>query len=519
MRDLQRLATAAPGSLLLDAAFWRSHRSYIAVVAGGVVFMTALAPLTYQGEDDWIWFPLLIQLLVIWGIAIGARALAHLHVDDAITRLVGERASTELGRLKGGLRDRILLDRVETDFLPHNPSHDKGVLRLFQHILEEARDRKFHDASTLVQPFRDDCLGDLLRIQTVQRIAMQFGILGTFAGLIRAMSKLTESGKNLLEPEALKALFQALHLSFSTSIAGLEVAIILAVILLVLRRRHEELFREVEGASAALIALARNSIIQDEFLAELGQTRAALTQVGDRVREQTREVEVQTEQIRLGLGHLLELRHDFDTFLERIREEQGVVLGEMKSVYQVISPRQTAEELRQSLGEANHLLLESFREELGQCLAEIGQVNETLRLAKELAAQAERSQNEREEALNARHSIFEKGADEMAQAIASLQIYLSAALDRQGQSESRPTPSTPPPPATLTLPPEGMQSLERIVSTFESLSRRVERNNAALEDLNRTHLFYQSLLRKPQTWWKLLRKTLARRIEFRRGEA
>lgn len=518
MKDLQRLATAAPGSLVFDPAFWRSHRSYIAVVAGGVAFMTVLAPLTYQ-SGDWIWFTVLIQLLVLWGMAIGARALAHLDVDDAIARLVGERASTELGRLKGGLQDRILLDRVETDFLPHNPSHDKGVLRVFRHILAEARDRKFQDATTLVQPFRDDCLGDLLRVQTAQRIAMHLGILGTFAGLIQAMGKLTELEKNLLEPEALKALFQALHISFSTSIAGLEVAIILAMTLLVLRRRHEELFREVEEASAALIALARNSIVQDEFLVELGQTRTALMQVGDRVREQAREVEVQTEQIRVGLGRLLELRHDFDTFLERIREEQGVVLSEMKSVYQVISPQQTAEELRQSLGEANRLLLKSFREELGQCLAEIGQVNETLRLAKELAAQAERSQSESEEVLNASRATLEKGAKEIVQAIASLQGQLSSTLNRQAQSESRPAPSTPPSPVTLTLPPEGMQSLERIAKTFENLSRRMERNNSVLEELNRTHLFYQSLLRKPRTWWELLRKVLTRRIEFRRGEA
>jgi hypothetical protein len=516
MSYLQRASTISPRSLLLESGFWKANRAYVGAIAGGVLLMAALSPLTYQRGDSWVWLTVMIQLLVFWGAAVGARALADIEVDDAIARLVEIRVSTELGKIKGGLKDRILLDRVEADFLPHNPSHDKGVLRLFQHILHEARDRKFHPNEVVVQPFRENALGGLLRIQAVQKIALQLGILGTFAGLILAMRELADPGRNLLAASSLNLLFGALHVAFATSVAGLEVAIVLAGALLVVRRRQERFFQNMDSASAALISLARNSVIRDEFLVELEQTRSTLAQVGERVREQAKEVEVQTGTIRTGLDHLAGLRSDFDSFLEKIRQEQGIVLGEMKSVYEIISPRQVAEELRQSLEAANRQLATSFREDLHRSLSEIGQVNEALRLVKELGDQTSASREEQARSLDTSRATFEKGAVELMGtmgAVARLQSDLAARLDtsaRAFHAESRPASPAAAPPA---LPQEAVRSLERVARGFESLSREIERNNFLLGEMVRAHFFYRSILRRPREWWDALRRLVTRRGE------
>ncbi|HBL31914.1 MAG TPA: hypothetical protein DD490_34260 [Acidobacteria bacterium] len=509
MSYLQLAATASPQALLRETGFWRSNRAYVAVIAGGVLSMVALRRLTYQESDSWMWLTLLIQLLVFWGAAVGARALAGIEVDDAIARLVELRASTELGQIKGGLKDRVLLDRIGTDFLPHNPSHDKGVLRLFQHILCEARDRKFHATEVVMQPYREGALGDLLRIQTVQKIALQLGILGTFAGLILAMQELSGAGQNLMEASSLNLLFGALHVSFATSVAGLEVAIVLAVALLVVRRRQERYFHNMESACATLTSLARSSIIQDEFLVELEQTRSTLAQVGDRIREQTREVEVQTGAIRSGLNDLAGLRTDFDSFLEKIRQEQGVVVAEMKSVYELISPRRVADELRQSLEAANRQLATSFREDLRSSLSELGQVNTALQLVKELGEQEKASREEQRQSLQASRATFEKGLAELTGATERLQQDLMTRLDRKLPMTS--PVSMPAPPPAAALPQEAVRSLERIARGFENLAREIERNNGLLGEVVSAHSFYRTVMRRPREWWAGLRRMLTRR--------
>ncbi|HKH43968.1 MAG TPA: MotA/TolQ/ExbB proton channel family protein [Thermoanaerobaculia bacterium] len=495
MNYLQRASTASPRTLLLEPGFWRANRAYVGAIGGGVLLMAVLGPLTYQEVDSWMWLTAMIQLLVFWGAAVGARALADIEVDDAIARLVDRRASTELGEIKGGHKDRVVLDRVESDFLPHNPSHDKGVVRLFQHILHEARDRKFHATEVVVQPFQESALGDLLRIQTVQKIALQLGILGTFAGLIVAMQRLKDK-HDLLAPDALKDLFGALHVSFSTSIAGLEVAIVLAVALLVVRRRQESFFQNMESASATLTSLARNSVIQDEFLVELEQTRTTLAQVGQRVREQTREVEVQTGTIRGGLERLASLRSDFDSFLERIRQEQGIVLGEMKSVYEIIAPRQVAEEFRQSLLEANRQLAESFQEDLRQSLAALHQVSTTLELVKDLGNQAKGVNESQMQSFEESRATFERAASEIAGTMARLPAELVTKLNESAHQAA----------------PEAQfqgaaRNLERIARSFESLSRNIGRNNSLLEEIVWPIRFYRSLWRRSWAWWESLRRT------------
>jgi len=492
---------------LLEAGFWRANRAYVGAIGGGVLLMVALAPLTYQELDYWMWLTALIQLLVFWGAAVGARALADIEVDDAIARLVSLRASTELGKIKGGLKDRVVLDRVESDFLPHNPSHDKGVVRLFQHILHEARDRKFHATELVVQPFQESALGELLRLQAVQKIALQLGVLGTFAGLNIAMQRLQDK-HDLLESGVLKDLFGALHVSFSTSIAGLEVAIVLAVAILVLRRRQESFFRNMESASAALTSLARNSVIHDEFLVELDQTRTTLVQVGERIREQTREVEVQTSTIRGGLDRLTGLRSDFDSFLEGIRKEQGIIFSEMKAVYEIIVFWQMAEEFRQSLFETNRQLSQGLREDIYNNLEVLNQVNTALELVKDVGDQAKRMSEDQAQSFEASRVTFEGAATELVKVVARLPADLASRMKEIGHQ------------AAPEIRPEGtamLHKFERIACSLESVSREIGVNNSLLDEIAGPHLFYRSLRHRLGTWWGYLCKRLNRRGTVRQG--
>ncbi len=514
MNYSERVAIVAPDALLRDAGFWRRCRPLLATLLGGIAFMLLLHPLTRpQAKDPTAWLTIFIQLLVVWGAAVAIRSLARLEVDDAIALLVEQRVTAELARIKGGWKDRISLDRLSS-FLPSNPSRDRGILRLFRHIIEEAKDRKFHANALVIEPFREDGLDDLLRIQTVQKIALQLGILGTFAGLIIALRDLAKQGRDLLAPSALNELFAALHISFSTSIAGLEVAMILALVVLIVRRRQEIQFKNVESASAAMIALARNSINEDDFLVEFEQMRTVLTGVGERIRDQAREVEVQTNAIRDGLRRLVEVKDNFDVFLGHIREEQGEVLREMRSVYDIISPRNVAEELRQSLSESQRQVAQSFRDDLRVCMAEFGVVTEGLRLAREVGEQTKDEQQGQLKLAEARFELFRQMIMNLANAVeknSHLQAELLGKL-AEGNLRLAAEPSRVTPLAATSVPQfdNVERSLEKVARQLESLSREINRNNSALNHLVSAHSFYRSMIGRPREWWSSMLRAFSR---------
>jgi hypothetical protein len=175
-----------------------------------------------------------------------------------------------------------------------------------------------------------------------------------------------------------------------------------------------------------------------------------------------------------------------------------------------------AEELRQSLEAANRQLATSFREDLHRSLSEIGQVNEALRLVKELGDQTSASREEQARSLDTSRATFEKGAVELMGTmgtVARLQSDLAARLDtsaRAFHAESRPASPPAAPPA---LPQEAARSLERVARGFESLSPEIERNNFLLGEMVRAHFFYRSMLRRPREWWDALRRLVTRRGE------
>lgn len=512
MSYLQRASTAAPSTLLRDPEFWQASRSLPLTVGAGVALIAALYPLTYSRLDDpTIGLTVLIHLLVFWGASTALRGLARIEVDDAIARQVEQRVTAELARIKGGLKDRVRLDRVAIDFLPYNPSHDKGMLRLFQHILEEARDRKFHPNAVVIQPFREEGLGVLLRVQTIQRLALQLGILGTFAGLILALSQLSADGRALLEPRVLQQLFDALYVSFSTSVAGLQVAIILGLVVLIVRRRQEAFFKNMESASAALIALARNSINPDDFLVEFEQVRTAVTQTGERVREQSRETEAQTETIRGGLSRLAEVQNEFGTLLGRIRQDQALVLEEMKTVYEVISPRQVAAELRESLSATNRELLQDFREDLTRSLSEIGKLNSSLLLVNSVGTTMKEQTEKQSQGLEESRAAFQRSISDLSQVLERATRLQADLLDRI----TTPAPAVASP-GTVGAPaqkiPDGQieRHLERVARQLDGLCAQLDRNHSAIRDLVSAHQFYRSLICKPRDWWESLQGLCAR---------
>ena len=361
---------------LLHPRFWLDNRGLLAAAFFGLIPIILFTHLTHPPNLGWLQHISTAVLLIAgWGFLVAVRAASRIEVDDFIARQIGRRTAVCREKLRNQTIARIALDSL-SDWIPRQVHWQLGMVRLLDLILEEAQDRKYHPPAVLTQPFRERSLSAIVRLRTLQRIALQLGILGTFLGLLRAISDLSFEGG--IVPEAIPRLISSLHLSFGTSIAGLEVSVILGVLVMALRDRLENYWDVMETTVRDFIALTRRSEVTDEYLVEFSQLRETLEQLKGRISSHAAEVRLQTAEIQSGLVRVAEVKGQFDDFLNDLRGEQVKVLAEFESVYDIISPRKTAEELEAGLRRSMSVVAEDFRGGLEKGMKELQRYDQSL---------------------------------------------------------------------------------------------------------------------------------------------
>lgn len=381
MKDYLKLATSSPNILLKDIIFWASQKIFIGIVIFSVVIIFLLIGWTYPEKGGWIsYLSIPIHFLAFWGIVVAAKAISKINIEQAIAFYVEEKASEELRKIKSGSKSRIELDSIENDFLPHNPSPEIQMIRLYQHILKEAKDRKFESSVIVMEPYREESMGNIFKLQIIQRSALQLGILGTFIGLIGALQELEIVEGGLLDIRHFEGLIGSLHIAFSTSVAGLEVSVIIGILMMLVKRVQEKYFQTMEDSTVTMLSLARNAINKDELFNELGQIRSSVDQLSERVYDQSQEIGTLTNEIQSGINKLGESRSEFDNFLIQVKEKQDQFIDEMKRVYELISPEKFSAELKVSLTKAVDNISTTISNSMEKDLKKLDELNNTLSL-------------------------------------------------------------------------------------------------------------------------------------------
>lgn len=365
------VAAAAPRQLFFNLRFWMRHAAFLALLVAGVIAVVLLVPFTYgatEGVDDLLL--VLVHSLGIWSAFIAARGLATIEVEKAIVSEIERRGSDVLREVRTGRRARIDLDQLEQSVVPNNPSNPPpAMIRLFQHILKEAKDRKFESSVHVMQPYREEPLEDLFKLQNLQKIALWLGILGTFIGLLLAITAADVTRGDF--KALVQKMFDGLAVAFSASLAGLQVAVFIGVLLLLLRREHDRYFKLMESAVVTMLSLARNSVNRDEFMAEFGQIASTMQELTERVRVQTsesgknnestrRELSEQTEAIRQGMEKLGAARVTFEEFLKTLSDAQQQFVNDVRSVHDTVSLRELSSTLQGSLSGAGRSMAEAI---------------------------------------------------------------------------------------------------------------------------------------------------------------
>jgi hypothetical protein len=389
----QKYAKSSPKDLLWSSGFWLAQPYFLLLLVTSFVAVLILAPYTYEFAHGWGFLTALIHLLAGWGAFCAASSMARIEVERAILAEVESQGADHLRSLKAGQISRVDLDRLEETILPHNQSTPTpAMIRLFQHICKEAKDRRFESSISIIQPYREEVIEDIFRLQNLQKITLWLGILGTFVGMILAIQAVdwdsikTDEGFLAI----LKGMFDALFISFSASLAGLEAAVILGFLLLALRRKQNDYFKAMENVVLTMLSLARNTINKDDFLSEFNQINVTVSDLSDRVHEQTSElssrmievrdrIKVQTDQIDHGLEKLTAVGRQFDGFLSQISNIQQEFINDVKGIYDSISLNNLGRVIRQTMAEAGTQLSGTLSANLREVTNQLASFNDIVK--------------------------------------------------------------------------------------------------------------------------------------------
>ena len=377
----RNIAGQSPTQLLKHLSFWSRHKAMFLIIGACVTASWILAPLMYNIGGDWIYFDIFVQLFIVYGAVITAKSLAHIEVETAIACEVETRGDGYLGDIKSGQRIMVDLDKLEETMLPNNPSSPQpAMIRMFQHICKEAKDRKFESSINITQPYKDEMFEDIFKLQNLQKLALWLGILGSFIGLLNAITGIDLAVDNVLAslPNILKQMFKGLSVSFSASLIGLEVAVVLGLFLLMLRKRQESYVRRMESAAITMLSLARHAVNRDDFLATFEQVSLTIKVVGERCQEVTKSVADQTKRIEAGIGALSASETHFKDFLDDVAKSQNDFITQMKSLYDKKAMVKLGEELRQSIIEAGQKMANTLDTNASGISGELNKFNETV---------------------------------------------------------------------------------------------------------------------------------------------
>jgi MotA/TolQ/ExbB proton channel family len=348
----------SPANLVWKQSFWLEQKAFLIFIAISIILLFLARNYTYSQNAATSMSNLTIHSLGILGIYFSINFLTEIEVNTSIVEEIESKGNEYLGKLPNA---RMELSDISLRLIPNNISKPKpAMIRLFQRIALEAKDRRFESSIYLIQPYQDESYEKILLLTNLQKLALRLGILGTFIGLIIAIEALITGGTSEDITKTITGLFSALYISFSTSVAGLEVAIFLGILLLILQKKQSKYFKKMEDAVLTMLSAARSAVNKDEFLVEFQQLSGVTRELGDKVYDYNRSVRESvgsaeqkivslTVEIERGLKQLNQSKTEFDGFLASISNTQKQFIDDLEHVYDVVSLKRISDELQKSI--------------------------------------------------------------------------------------------------------------------------------------------------------------------------
>lgn len=256
--------------------------------------------------------------------------LSDLAVNDAIAVSATQRIDeARKAAISGGSRHKV--EDLQL-LLPVNKA-EPAMLRLLIRICQDATAWRFDSLSTLIAPYQRESLALKARLENTQRVALRWGILGAFVGLVLALKDLQQLAAS---PDALVRMDQflpgflgALYLKFGASIGGLAASLYGFAMTSFADRRQAKYFQDMEAAASSLLDLAAKSLKYSAFVDEFGVVRTALKDLQNELHDQAKKASDLNENVQ----RLANVGANIGNFTSALEKEHSKFLSDLQRLY------------------------------------------------------------------------------------------------------------------------------------------------------------------------------------------
>lgn len=362
MKNYQKTALKSPESLLWSPFYWMMNLKVVFVVVIYVFLDCFLFDFMFPDEEGILGYASAPILLIgMFGTFSALKSIVVFDIENSILLYAEEKSTRLLEQVNSG-NEQVKVEDIEMRILPNNPSKALNILSLFSNIVKEARDRKFESTVLIMKRYKEEASDHIFRLQSIQKIALHLGILGAFVGLILVLTRLDFSDTSNVQVFVFKPLFNALNVSFGTSVAGLLVAIVLGFLMQLIKSSQEVYFKNMKAATLYVLSLARNSIVDDKYFNEFQKVKTSGYSLNKRFYSQSRIMESQIEVINNGIENLIATKNTFDKFVWDISESQNKFIERLNKTFDLLIPENISVRFEENFDKVTEKITNSFSE-------------------------------------------------------------------------------------------------------------------------------------------------------------
>jgi len=395
----ETLARMTFQDLIRDINFWKSQWVLFAIFGVSILLILGLWNFTYPSIEQlsknsgmgmiFAIGAIFIHPILLFGAWIMLRLIADLQIEHATARIIKEKVDQKLIDIERPDGIKPTIEELDIDCLPAQVESQpkNNMILLFDQIQKDAKVLRFESPLVVTQPYQERFEARLVELNGAQRYALTLGILGTFLGILLALTSIDKSIADLSVDSISQLMtdfsqssgdiFGALRISFRTSVAGLEVYIIIGLMLLYVHRQLRQYFFTMEEMASNVLSLAKLAR-KDDFLGAFEDVNTRIEGITEDLSQHNKQIdfnlrrvetrlENQTHQIQHGLDRLKETREEFDQFLDKfgqffeksVAQQQAFNQG-VQETYQ--SFQHEVEGLFKRLSETQHQFIEDVRQ-------------------------------------------------------------------------------------------------------------------------------------------------------------
>lgn len=319
----------SPINAVSKEGFLTNNIGFVVISILSILAVLVSFPFLFDKRQGW-WniLSLITLLFCIYGVGRTFYEITKIEIENYLISKIKHKAGDYNVSEK-----RVELDDLKNEISPPDTTYPTpAMIRLIDHIVDEAKIGKYDSSVSIMQPYKDEAFDIIFKLQNYQKIVLWIGIAGTFVGILEAIKAdslagfMDKSAKDF--GDTLTTIFGSLSISFSASLAGLISATILGCFILLVKKKQETYFKTMESVVTMIVTSARKSKNKDKYRNEIEEIKDEVlknqnitAELQKTIYEMQKQIIIQNGQIQESINRFLESNKEVNKVIDETKKE------------------------------------------------------------------------------------------------------------------------------------------------------------------------------------------------------